>query len=120
MQEIPLKAFRQFVQKCNEGEKLSKNMMKKPQTWENHEEKREREIVNREVAELLQRKESMIDIESPLPELLNANHHAAEKEVQLAINLTTITPPLHHSSTVPLCKRRRRRRRIRNDFNGSE
>jgi hypothetical protein len=36
----------------------------------------------------------MIDIESsPLPELLDANHHMAEKEVQLAIHLTTITPP---------------------------
>jgi hypothetical protein len=46
------------------------------------------------VAELLQRKESMIDIESStLPELLDANHHAAEKQVQLAINLSVITPP---------------------------
>jgi hypothetical protein len=53
MQEIPLKAFHQLVQKRKEGEKLSKNMMKKPQTWANHEEKREGEIVNREVAELL-------------------------------------------------------------------
>jgi hypothetical protein len=48
-----LKAFHQFVQKRKEGEKLSNNMMKKPQTWANHEEKREGEIVNREVAELL-------------------------------------------------------------------